>query len=172
VYGIVKQSGGYIWVDSKLGRGSSFTIYLPAVNAPLTTIITPTITDAEGWGETVLLVEDDEALRESISTYLDLHGYKALEAANGVQALLVASQHAESIQVLITDMILFKLSGAEVAQEVTKICPQAVTLYISGYTDRKMIELDPANLTTGFLQKPFALQTLLQKLRQMIAARE
>jgi PAS domain S-box-containing protein len=171
VYGIVKQSGGYIWVDSKLGRGSSFTIYLPAADSPLTPIITLEIKDAEGQGEVVLLVEDDEALRESISTYLNLHGYKVLEASNGVQALDIASQHAESIQVLVTDIILPKLRGAEVAQGVAKMFPQAVTLYMSGYSDREMVEFDPAILTKGFLQKPFALQTLLQKLREMIAAR-
>jgi two-component system cell cycle sensor histidine kinase/response regulator CckA len=172
VFGIVKQSGGYIWADSEVGRGSSFILYLPAVDSPLTTIITPKIKDAEGRGETILLIEDDEALRESISTYLNLHGYKVLEASNGAEALSIVNQHAESIQVLITDMILPKMSGAEVAQEVAKVSPQAVTLYMSGYTDRELIEYDPASLTTGFLQKPFALQTLLQKLREMITAKE
>jgi hypothetical protein len=172
VFGIVKQSGGYIWVDSEIGCGSSFTIYLPAVDAPVTVTVTPVIIDAEGHGELLLLVEDDDALRESISTFLDLHGYKVLEASNGAEALSIVNQHAESIQVLITDMILLKMSGAEVAQEVAKVSPQAVTLYMSGYTDRELIEYDPASLTTGFLQKPFALQTLLQKLREMIASRE
>jgi PAS domain S-box-containing protein len=171
VYGIVKQSGGYIWIDSELGRGSSFAIYFPAVDAPLTTIITPEIKDAEGHGEIVLLVEDDEALRESISTYLGLHGYKVLEASNGTQAVQVASQHAGSIQVLITDIILPKLSGSEVAREVAETSPQAITLYMSGYSDRELIDYDPWSLTTGFLQKPFALQSLLQKLREMIMAR-
>jgi PAS domain S-box-containing protein len=171
VFGIVKQSGGYIGVDSELGRGSSFAIYFPAVDAPLTTILTPAIKDAEGHGELVLLVEDDDALRESISTYLGLHGYRVRWASNGIQALDIASQHAESIQALITDMILPKMSGAELARELAKISPQAVTLYMSGYTDRELIDFDPASLTTGFLQKPFALQTLLQKLREMITAR-
>jgi two-component system, cell cycle sensor histidine kinase and response regulator CckA len=171
VFGFVKQSGGYIWVDSEVGRGSSFTIYFPSIDAPLTTTITPGIKEAEGQGETVLLVEDDEALRESISMFLDLHGYKVLEASNGAEALSIASQHAGSIQVLITDMILPKMSGAEVAQEVAKLSPQAVTLYMSGYTDRELLGYDPASSTVGFLQKPFPLQTLLQKLREMIMAR-
>jgi CheY-like chemotaxis protein len=171
VYGIVKQSGGYIRVDTELGRGSSFTIYLPAVDAPLTTTFTTDIEEAEGQGETILLVEDDDALRESIFTYLNLHGYKVLEASNGAEALSIANQHAESIQVLITDMILPKMRGEEVAQEVAKVFPQAVTLYMSGYTDRELIDYDPASSTVGFLQKPFALHTLLQKLREMIAAR-
>jgi PAS domain S-box-containing protein len=171
VFGIVSQSGGCIWSDTKVGHGSSFTVNFPAVAAPLTRMITPAIDEAEGQGETVLLVEDDEALRDSISTYLVLHGYKVLEASDGVQALRVASQHAKSIQVLITDMILPKLSGMELAPQVARMAPQVVTLYMSGYTDRELIDYDPANLTTGYLQKPFALQTLLQKLREMIAAK-
>jgi len=172
VYGIIKQSGGYIWVDTEVGRGSSFSIYFPAVDAPLMSVITPEIKDAEGQGEIILLVEDDEALRNSLSTYLALHGYKLLEASNGAQALHIASQHAGSIQVLITDMLLPILSGAEVAREVAKISPRAVTLYMSGYTDRELSGYDPAKLRTGFLQKPFALQTLLEKLRERIMARE
>jgi nitrogen-specific signal transduction histidine kinase/CheY-like chemotaxis protein len=172
VYGIVKQSGGYVWVDSELGRGSSFTIYFPAVDAPLTTTITPEIKKAEGQGEIILLVEDEEALRESISTYLSLHGYKVLAASNGAQALHIASSHAESIQVLLTDKILPKLSGVELAREIARTSPQAVTLYMSGYTDRESMDYDPATSTAEFLQKPFALQTLLQKLREIIAKRE
>jgi signal transduction histidine kinase/ActR/RegA family two-component response regulator len=172
VYGIVKQSGGYIWFDSELGRGSSFTLHLPPVDAPLTTTITPVIKEAEGQGEIILLVEDEEGLRESISTFLDLHGYKVLEASDGAQALHVASQHASSIQVLITDIILPKLSGVELAREVARTSPQSVTLYMSGYSDRELKDYDPTTSTAEFLQKPFALQTLLQKLREMIAKRE
>jgi two-component system cell cycle sensor histidine kinase/response regulator CckA len=172
VFGIVKQCGGFIWVDSELGRGSSFTIYFPAVDMLLTTTITPEIKDAEGQGEIILLVEDDEALCESISTYLGLHGYKVLEASNGAEAVHIASQHAGSIRVLLTDIILPKLSGVELAREVATMSPQVVTLYMSGYTDRELSDYDPATSTAGFLQKPFALQTLLQKLREMIARRE
>lgn len=172
VFGIVKQNGGFIQVDSELGRGSSFSIYFPAVNAPLTAILPPEIKDVEGQGEIILLVEDDEALRQSLSIYLSQHGYKLLEASNGAQALHIARQHAESLQVLITDMLLPNLSGAEVAREVAQISPQAVTLYMSGYTDREWTGYDPAQLRTGFLQKPFALQALLEKLREMIRARE
>lgn len=170
VFGIVKQSGGYIWIDSEPGRGSSFAIYFPAVDSPLTTTITPEIKDGEGRGEQILLVEDDEALRESISTYLNLHGYEVLKASDGTEALHIASQYSGTIQALIADMILPKLSGAELAREVAKMCPQVVTLYMSGYTDRDL-DYDPTSSRTGFLQKPFSLQTLLQKLREMIAAR-
>ncbi len=171
VYGIVKQSGGYIWVDSELGRGSSFSLYFPANDAPLTASIKPAIKTAEGQGETILLAEDEDALRESISTYLGLHGYKVLEASNGTQALQIATQHAGSIQALVTDVILPKLSGAELAREVSRTSPQAVILYMSGYTDRELIDYDPSNSRTGFLQKPFALQILLEKLRELIAER-
>jgi PAS domain S-box-containing protein len=171
VLGIVKQSGGYIWVDSELGSGSTFTIYFPAVALPLTTTVTPEIQDAEGQGEVVLLAEDDEALRESISTYLELHGYKVMEACDGAQALHIAKQHAESIQVLITDMILPKMKGAELVREVAKVSPRMAILYMSGYTDRELTDYDPASSNVEFLQKPFTLQTLLQRLREMIAKR-
>jgi CheY-like chemotaxis protein len=172
VYGIVKQSGGYVWVDSELGRGSSFTVYLPAVEATLTPTIAPKLTEAEGQGETILLAEDEDALRESISTYLDQHGYVVLEAMNGADALRVAKEHAESIQVLVTDVILPKMSGVELAREVATMSPDVVTLYISGYTDRGLVAYDPASLTVGFLQKPFALRTLLEKIREMINQRK
>jgi two-component system, cell cycle sensor histidine kinase and response regulator CckA len=172
VFGIVKQSGGYIWVDSELGRGSSFTIYFPAVDAPLTTTITPEIIAAEGQGEIILLVEDEETLRESISTYLELHGYKVLEAENGAQALHIAVQHADSIQVLLTDIILPKLNGVELAREVSKMSPRVAILFMSGYTDHELIDYGSASSTAGFLQKPFALQALLTKLREMIAQRK
>jgi PAS domain S-box-containing protein len=169
VFGIVKQSGGYIWVDSEVDHGSSFTSYFPAVDAPLTTIIKPEIKESDGHGEIILLVEDDEALRKSISTYLDLHGYKVLEATNGAEASHIASENAGSIHVLLTDLCLPKLSGEEIAREVARTSPEASTLYMSGYTDREFIDFDPASLRVAFLQKPFALQTLLRKLREMLA---
>jgi CheY-like chemotaxis protein len=171
VFGIVKQSGGYIWADSELGRGSTFTIYLPTLDAPLTAIVAPEIEGAEGQGELTLLVEDDEALRRSISTYLDMHGYQVLGASDGAHAVELASHHAGSIQVLITDIVLPKCSGAEVAREVGRTSPEAVTLYMSGYSDRELIDYDPECTTAGFLQKPFGLQTLLRKLREMITVR-
>jgi DNA-binding NtrC family response regulator len=137
----------------------------------LTTITTSEISQTKGQGETVLLAEDDNALREAISAFLSLHGYKVLEAGDGTQAMAIAKQHAESIRVLVTDVILPKLGGGELAREVAKISPQAAILYMSGYPDRGLVDYDPASSTVGFLQKPFALQALLQKLREMIMAR-
>lgn len=156
-------------MDSELGRGTAFTIYFPAVDAPLTAIIPPDIREAEGQGEIILLVEDDVALRESIFSYLELHGYEVLEAPNGAQALQLARQHEGLIRALITDMVLPKMSGAELAQEIARTSPKMATLYMSGYTDRALTDYDPAIPIAEFLQKPFSLHTLLQKLREMIA---
>jgi CheY-like chemotaxis protein len=168
VYGIVKQSGGYLWLNSEPGCGSSFSLYFPAVDQPLTTTITPEVKNSEGQSETILLVEDEEALRESISTYLTLHGYQVLEAANGVQALQIATQHPEPIHMLITDMILPKMSGTELARKLARMRPQMIILYISGYTDRELTGRDTSQ-SSGFLQKPFALRTLLNLIGEMTA---
>jgi nitrogen-specific signal transduction histidine kinase/CheY-like chemotaxis protein len=172
VYGIVKQSGGYISVESQLGRGSTFTIYFPAVDEPLTMTITPETRKHEGHGEIILLVEDEDALRESMSAYLEQHGYKVLAASNGAQALHFAKRHAGSIQALVTDIILPKLSGVELAREVNMISPKVVTLYMSGYTDRELMDYDPETSAAKFLQKPFALRALLETIGEMIARRE
>ena len=169
VYGVVKQNRGYISVDSQLGRGSTFTIYFPAVDAPLTMTITPETRKYEGRGQIILLVEDEDALRESMSAYLDQHGYKVLAASNGAQALHFAKGHAGSIQALVTDIILPKMSGPELARQVTEISPTVVTLYMSGYTDRELMDYDPETSAAKFLQKPFALRTLLETIGEMIA---
>ena len=172
VYGIVKQSGGYISVDSQIGRGSAFTIYFPAVDAPLTMTITPETQQCEGHGEIILLVEDEDALRESMSAYLNQHGYKVIAASNGVEALHYAMRYAGSIQALVTDIIMPKLCGAELAREVAKISPKVAILYMSGYTDRELMDYDPETSAAKFLQKPFALRVLLEKIREMITRRE
>jgi PAS domain S-box-containing protein len=169
VYGIVKQSGGYIWVESELGVGSSFAVYLPAVEAPLTQIDAPATSQTGGQGQTILLAEDEDALREAISAYLNVHGYTVLEAPDGAEALRLAKLHATPILVLITDVILPKKSGAELARELLALSPKLVTIFMSGYTDRNLVEYDPSSATIGFLQKPFELRTLLGKLSEMIA---
>jgi two-component system, cell cycle sensor histidine kinase and response regulator CckA len=148
VYGIVKQSGGYIWVESELARGTTFSLYFPAVKSPLTTTVAPAISQSKGQGETILLAEDEDALREAISAYLNVHGYTVLEAANGVEALRLATLHAGSIQLLLTDVILPKKSGAELAREVSILSPDVATLYMSGYTDRNLVDYDPGEFNS------------------------
>jgi len=169
VYGVVKQSGGYIWVESEPGRGSSFTIYFPTAEAPLATTAATEVMHPEGLGETVLLVEDEEELRKVMFTYLSLHGYEVLQALNGEQALQIARDHGKPIHLLLTDIIMPRVSGTELARELAKKYPDLVTIYMSGYTNRAVYGLESS--TVGFLQKPFGLGTLLQKMRGMIATR-
>jgi CheY-like chemotaxis protein len=171
VYGVVKQSKGYIRVESEVGRGSSFTIYFPATEAPLTTTPAIEVKEVKGQGEAILLVEDEEALREVISAYLDMHGYTVLEAADGEKAVQVARAHGKPIRVLLTDIILPKMSGADVSRKLAMKYPDILTLYMSGYTDRVIQDFSLESSTAGFLQKPFALEALLQKLREMIVVR-
>lgn len=103
-------------------------------------------------------------------TYLRMHQYEVLEAANGEQALQIASEHGKPIHLLLTDIVMPKVSGTELARELTKKYPNLVTIYMSGYTDRAVYGLESS--TVGFLQKPFGLGTLLQKMREMFASRD
>jgi CheY-like chemotaxis protein len=171
VHGIVEQSGGHILVDSEPGHGTTFALYFPAVEGPPEAAFEAPLDAVEGKGETVLLAEDEDALRESISEYLTMHGYNVLAASDGVEALRIAKEHSESIQLLITDVILPKLSGAGVAREVGRMTPRTAILYISGYTDRELDDGGAGGSAVDFLQKPFALRALLNKIGELLGRR-
>jgi PAS domain S-box-containing protein len=169
VYGVVKQSGGYIWVYSEVGHGTTFKVYLPRVSAPAEKLIAEKQPTAPSPGtETILFVEDEENVRELVSEYLKARGYTVLEAGDGIAALELAEQHSGSIQLLITDVVMPKLSGRELATRVLAKRKDVKVLYISGYTDDSVFRHGVLEGGMSFLQKPFNLKSLAEKVREVL----
>jgi PAS domain S-box-containing protein len=169
VYGVVKQSGGYIWVYSEVGHGTTFKIYLPQVMAPAEKLAPEKVVKGPEPGtETILFVEDEESVRELVSEYLSARGYRVLEAADGVQALQIAAAHKGEIQLLITDVVMPRLSGRELAARVSATRRGLKVLYISGYTDDSIFRHGVLEGGMSFLQKPFNLKALATKVREVL----
>jgi len=168
-YGIVKQSGGYIWVDSRVGVGTTFTIYLPRVEAAVAELALAEAEpgETEG-GETVLLVEDDEEVRSLVRMILLRNGYGVLEARDGEHALTVAEGYARPIHLLLTDVIMPRMDGRELAKRFTTLYPQTRVLIMSGHTDEAVMSRDVFGPDTVFLGKPFLPSELLRKVRQAL----
>jgi PAS domain S-box-containing protein len=169
VYGVVKQSGGYVWVYSEVGHGTTFKVYLPMVQAP----VEKTAQEKEPSGpepgtETILFVEDEQSVRELVTEYLTARGYQVLEASDGMQALEMASAHGGKIQLLITDVVMPKLSGRELAARLATTRPDLKVLYISGYTDDSIFRHGVLQGGMAFLQKPFNLKALATKIREVL----
>jgi two-component system, cell cycle sensor histidine kinase and response regulator CckA len=172
VYGIVKQSGGYVWVYSEPGRGTSFKIYLPRLEdqQPGSTRDRKPEAQALPRGtETVLLVEDEKGVRELAREYLEMSGYTVIEAENGYTALELAAMHAGQIHLLMTDVVMPGISGRELADRVTQIRPGTKILYMSGYTDQAVVHHGILETDAVLLQKPFTAATLASKLREILA---
>ena len=173
VYGIVKQSGGYVFADSELGKGTTFTIYLPQYNGnPQQDGQRPgagTQPSSAVHSHTLLVVEDETAFRDLLRDGLRAKGYQVLVAANGVEALQLAEQHKGKIGVLVTDVIMPQMSGAELASTLRKTRPGTKVLYISGYTDDKFREDDTASSELTLIQKPFYIDELAGKIRDILA---
>jgi CheY-like chemotaxis protein len=171
VYGIVKQSGGFIWVDSKLGRGTTFNLYFPRVNE-LTAAREPVITPAvvRFGGDTILVVEDEEALRLLVCMVLRAKNYTVIEGASGDEALLASDGYRGPIHLLITDVVMPSMKGTELAKRLRVLRPQTKVLYISGYTDRAFDELGEFKSGSAFLQKPFTPQVLANKVQEILGS--
>ena len=171
VYGFVKQSGGYVWVQSEPGVGSTFTIYLPQVGEALPRVHTNDGAAALARGaETILLVEDEESLRTLTRSQLEDSGYTVLEASCGSDAIRIARQHRGPIHLLLTDVVMPGMNGRAVAEVLTASRPETRVVYMSGYTGFSDYGL--MNLDAVIIQKPFARRVLLQRLREVIALEE
>ncbi len=169
VYGIVKQSGGYIFANSELGQGTTFRIYLPQVEDPLEHASPTHKTQvALGGSETVLLVEDEESVRELVHETLASKGYKVIEADDGEAGLRLAESYEGTIDLLVTDVVMPGMGGCELAQRVGASRPQIKVLYLSGYTEDAIVHHGVLEPGTAFLQKPFTLQVLARKVREVL----
>ncbi len=172
VYGIIKQSRGYVLVESELQQGTTFRIYLPRVEDALepTGAVSAARTHAGG-SETVLLVEDEESVRQLVRETLESKGYKVLEAENGEAALQIVATHSGKIDMLITDVVMPGMSGRELSARLCASCPQTKVLYLSGYTEDAIVHEGVVDPDTAFLQKPFTLQMLSRKVREVLGER-
>ena len=172
VYGVVKQSGGYVWVYSEPGRGTSFKIYLPRIEETAV----PAGRDGKSetqipqrGSETILLVEDEKGVRELAREYLASSGYRVIEAEDGHTALELATMHVGQIHLLLTDVVMPGISGRELAERVSQIRPGIKIIYMSGYTDQAVVHHGILQNDAVLLQKPFTLMTLAGKLRELLA---
>jgi two-component system, cell cycle sensor histidine kinase and response regulator CckA len=172
VYGIVKQSGGYVWVYSEPGRGTSFKIYLPRIEEESYQAVKERRPESRAilrGSETVLLVEDEDGVRQLAREYLEASGYTVMEAANGRKALEMAEKNAGPIHLLMTDVVMPGVSGRELAERIEKLRPGIKVLYMSGYTDQAVVHHGILENDAVLLQKPFTLATLAEKLREILA---
>jgi two-component system, cell cycle sensor histidine kinase and response regulator CckA len=168
VYGVVKQSGGYIWAESHPAGGTEFRIYLPAVSedADLTAQRTAAVPHARV--ETVLVVEDESSVRSLVRRILERRGYNVLTAENGVQALELVSAYTDPIALVITDVVMPNMGGRELSLELAQLRPELRILYMSGYTEDEVVRHGVNEQAVSFISKPFSSDALLDKIRSML----
>jgi two-component system cell cycle sensor histidine kinase/response regulator CckA len=168
VFGIVQQSNGSIWVYSEPGRGTTFKVYLPRVDEAVDVVrATPPGTTRRGT-EAVLLVEDDEQVRSVASSILRRHGYRVLEARNGGEAMLLCETHAQTIDLLISDVVMPLMGGPELARRLSTARPAMKVLCMSGYTDDSVVRHGVMDSDIAYLQKPITPESLTRKVREVL----
>ena len=168
VYGIVKQSGGFIWVYSELGRGSAFKVYFPRVDDLPARASARAVISNIGGDETILLVEDDDDLRRVTRRILQNRGYTILEARHGGDALLLSERYTGNIDMLLTDVVMPQMNGRDLSHRIRAARPELSVVYMSGYPDGAAVEQGLVDVEAKFLAKPFTPQELLDCIRHVL----
>ena len=168
VYGILKASGGHVAVESEMDRGTTFHLFLPAVAVPEAAPMPPSRLQNSGGTETVLLVEDEAGVRALARQALESRGYRVLEAPDGEEALKLCHQHAGEIDLLLSDVVMPRMSGRELRERMADLSPQTRVIFTSGYTDDAIVRHGVYQSESDFLQKPFTIHALLRKVREVL----
>jgi len=173
VYGIVKQSGGHIWVYSEVGRGTTFKLYFPLHRGPVQSpeLQTTPLPPPPGAGATILVVEDEPSVRNTVRRLLERHDYRVLEATNGQDALALLSTRKDEVDLVLSDMVMPGMGGAELAVRIRTASPKLPVLLMTGYTEEAIARTGDRLVDEQIIEKPFTLQTVLERVRTALAAK-
>ena len=169
VYGIIKQSGGFIWVYSEKGHGSTFKIYLPRVDEVSVHETSPVSADQSLRGsETILVVDDESDVRSLVSEMLRFYGYKVMEAPNASNALLIMERYQNDVDLVLTDIVMPQMNGFELVDKISPMYPALKIVFMSGFTDTVTADHPQLDKEKNFVQKPFSANVLIQKIRDVL----
>ena len=172
VYGVVKQSGGYIWVYSEVGKGTTFKIYFPLVREPLDSRLSMEPSQAPAGTETILLVEDEGEVREVAREFLGLSGYAVIEAKDGAEAIELARKHSGPIHLLITDMVMPGIGGRELVKQLSQERGELRIIFMSGYTEYAVLQQGELERGAVLLPKPFTREVLARTVREVLEGKK